>query len=105
MPTMNQWEKKQNWKWKLVMSAATLFAFLCCYVLDTDLKAFVDRAGSVANGFGIFFFIVAIGGVWIDEFFHSLGEKTGWTYGVAWVGGTLFGILTSAGFNFDYFGL
>ena len=105
MPTMNETEKKQNWKYKLAMSVATFLVFLCVFVFDTDLKAFSGRAGFVANAFGFVFFAAAIFAVWSDEFFHSLSEKSGWTYGVGWAGGTLLGIVVSCGFNFDYFGL
>lgn len=103
--SMGDWEKKNNWKWKLAMSVATLLVMLCFHAFDTDMRAMTQRAGSVARTLGLLFFFAGIAAVWLDEFFVSLGEKTGWTHGAGWGGGTLLGCLVSTGFNFDYFGL
>lgn len=102
---MSNWEKKNNWKYKAIMTLVTFLVFLCFYAFDTDAKAFTQRAGFAANLFGIIFFIIGGVAVWLDQIFTSLGEKTGWTHGVGWAGGTLLGCVVSAGFNFDYFGL
>lgn len=93
-------DEKQN-KLMLVLAAiATIVVWCCLFVFDTDLKAFSDRASKFANILGSVFLF----GSW---FWLLIGHFQKWDAkaGLGWLLLFAAGILTSCGFNFDYFGL
>lgn len=105
MGTMKQAEKKENFWARLGVSLLTFLAFLLCYVIKCDVNDFADRAGLVANLFGVVFFIVTVCAIWLSEkLFPNVNIGAGY-YSAVWLVGTALGITTSCGFNFDYFGL
>lgn len=105
MPTMNEWEKKNNWKWKLVLSLATFGFFLAFHVIDTDMHDFTRIAPGAAKVVGVILFFASIGSLWVGEVFSNLGTKAGVLFNICWIVLLLLACGTSTGFNTDYFTL
>jgi len=105
MPTMNEWERKHNWKWKLALSVATFLFFLSFHVFNTDMHDFVRIAPGAAKAIGAFLFFASIGSLWVGEVFSNLGTKAGVLFNICWIALLLLACGVSTGFNMDYFNL
>lgn len=105
--SMAEAEKKSDMTLLIALSAANVLFFLCNYVFNTDMKAFMQAATTTWNVLGIVLHIGSIGFLWYLAKGTDGHGTAGDNGGPVIVWGILLGlaICASTGFNFDYFNI
>lgn len=100
-------EKKEDKAVLLFLTIAQALFFMCNYVFNTDLKAFMQVAGTFWQVSGVVLHIASIGYVWYKVKFSDGHGSTGDMGGaiLPWIILLALAVCFSTGFNFDYFSL
>ncbi len=84
-----------------VFGAIALLVLALMFVIPSHYKLFVQRAGAFPNLIGALLVI----GSWVYYYVCIKRQSDSTTAGIIWAALLVGGLVTAAGFNFDYFGL